>query len=141
MPKPTPQYLTHYSLKQALIDGVAPWQDLHMDLGDVKVYLDRYPVTVGHLLFVPDRDAPDAITEAFRCAYLMGEAMIRRGECAAFNVGMNCNAEAGQTVMYPHVHLIPRRAGDTEDPTGGVRGVIAGQANYKKSGYKNPTYK
>jgi diadenosine tetraphosphate (Ap4A) HIT family hydrolase len=43
--------------------------------------------------------------------------------------------------MYPHVHLIPRRAGDTEDPTGGVRGVIAGQQNYKKPGYKNPTDK
>ena len=31
---------------------------------------------------------------------------------------------AGQTVMHCHVHLIPRRAGDTDDPRGGVRGVI-----------------
>ena len=138
MPEPAPQYLTHYSLKQALIDGVAPWQDIHMDLGDVKVYHDHYPVTQGHLLFVPDRNAPGAIAEAFRLAYLMGEAMIRRGDCSAFNVGMNRNADAGQTVMYPHVHLIPRRAGDCVDPTGGVRGVIPGQANYRAKGYQQP---
>jgi len=141
MPEPAPQYLTHYSLKEALIDGVAPWTQIYLDLGDVKVYQDRYPVTPGHLLFVPERDAPGAITEAFRMAYLMGEAMIRRGECAGFNVGMNRNAEAGQTVRYPHVHLIPRRTGDSEDPVGGLRGVIPGQANYKKTGYKNPTVK
>ena len=138
MPEPAPQYLTHYSLKEALIDGVAPWRDIHMDLGDVKVYQDGYPVTQGHLLFVPERDAPGNIAEAFRMAYLMGEAMIRRGECAAFNVGMNRNAQAGQTVMYPHVHLIPRRTGDCADPTGGVRGVIPGQANYRQLGYRQP---
>jgi hypothetical protein len=34
--------------------------------------------------------------------------------------------------------MIPRRRGDCEDPIGGVRGVIAGQANYKREGYKNP---
>ena len=141
MPEPKDQYLRHYSLQEALIDGVASWSPIHLDLGDVKVYQDRYPVTAGHLLFVPERDAPGNIAEAFRFAYLMGEAMIRRGECVAFNVGMNRNSEAGQTVMYPHVHLIPRRAGDCADPVGGVRGVIPGQANYKKTGYKNPTDK
>ena len=134
-------YLTHYSLKQALIDGVAPWIEIHMDLGDVKVYQDRFPVTPGHLLFVPERDAPGNIAEAFRMAYLMGEALVRRGECDGFNIGMNKNASAGQTVQYPHVHLIPRRAGDTTDPVGGVRGVIPDQANYKKPNYKNPTDK
>ena len=138
MPEPAPQYLTHYSLKEALIDGVAPWEVLHMDLGDVKVYRDRYPVTSGHLLFVPERDAPGNIAEAFRTAYLMGEAMMRRGECDGFNIGMNKNLSAGQTVMYPHVHLIPRRSGDCEDPTGGVRAVIYGQANYRGDDYQSP---
>jgi diadenosine tetraphosphate (Ap4A) HIT family hydrolase len=50
---------------------------------------------------------------------------------------MNCGTAAGQTVMYPHIHMIPRRHGDVEDPVGGVRGVIPGQANYKKPDY-NP---
>jgi diadenosine tetraphosphate (Ap4A) HIT family hydrolase len=35
--------------------------------------------------------------------------------------------------MYPHVHLIPRSAGDVEDPVGGVRNVIPGRGNYQKS--------
>lgn len=137
MPEPSDQYLTHYSLKEAMIDGVAPWTEIYMDLGDVKVYRDAYPVTPGHLLFVPERDAPGNITEAFRLAYLMGQAMVHRGECAGFNVGLNKNAPAGQTVMYPHVHLIPRRVGDAEDPTGGVRGVISGQANYRSPSYRS----
>jgi diadenosine tetraphosphate (Ap4A) HIT family hydrolase len=39
-------------------------------------------------------------------------------------VGMNCGESAGQTVAHAHIHLIPRRSGDTADPEGGVRGVI-----------------
>jgi len=31
---------------------------------------------------------------------------------------------AGQTVLHAHVHLIPRYAGDVEDPRGGVRWII-----------------
>jgi diadenosine tetraphosphate (Ap4A) HIT family hydrolase len=64
--------------------------------------------------------------------------MIARGECDAFNVGLNMGEAAGQTVMYPHVHLIPRMHGDTTDPVGGVRGVIPLQQNYRTGGYKQP---
>jgi diadenosine tetraphosphate (Ap4A) HIT family hydrolase len=64
--------------------------------------------------------------------------MVAAGECDAFNVGMNSGTAAGQTVMYPHVHLIPRRVGDCTDPVGGVRGVIHGQANYHSGGYQLP---
>lgn len=141
MPEPKDQYLTHYSLKQAQIDGVAPWTELDMDLGDVRVFRDKFPVTPGHRLFVPERDAVSNITEAFRLAMLMGTAMVKRGDCDAFNIGINMGGDAGQTVMYPHVHLIPRRKGDVADPVGGVRGVIPGQANYKTGDYKNPTDK
>ncbi|HPM55504.1 MAG TPA: HIT family protein [Methanoculleus sp.] len=41
-----------------------------------------------------------------------------------YNVGVNVRAAAGQTVMHLHVHVIPRYAGDVEDPRGGVRGAI-----------------
>lgn len=125
-----------YNLKQAKIDGVAPWENLHMDLGQVKVYRDRYPVTAGHLLFVPEKDSAENITESFRMALLTGRDMVNRGECEAFNVGINQGLAAGQTVQYPHVHLIPRRSGDCDDPVGGVRGVIPGQANYRREGYR-----
>jgi diadenosine tetraphosphate (Ap4A) HIT family hydrolase len=49
-----------------------------------------------------------------------------------FNVGQNCGESAGQTVMYTHIHMIPRRRGDMEDPRGGVRHVIPEKGNYKK---------
>ena len=49
---------------------------------------------------------------------------------SGFNVGMNSGQSAGQTIFHCHVHLIPRRAGDVEDPRGGVRHVIPGKGNY-----------
>ena len=47
-----------------------------------------------------------------------------------FNIGNNVGEDAGQTVMHCHTHLIPRRAGDVDNPRGGVRGVIASKQNY-----------
>ena len=47
-----------------------------------------------------------------------------------YNVGFNAGAAAGQTVMHLHVHVIPRRSGDMDDPRGGVRGVIQNRQKY-----------
>jgi len=132
--------MNHDTLAQARAAGVAPW-DLEVDrLTDfhVAVFHDRYPVTRGHLLFVPQHNTDAVIADCFESAMREGRRMIADGECDAFNVGINCGEAAGQTVMYPHVHLIPRQHGDTADPVGGVRGVIVGQANYKATGYQQP---
>ena len=51
---------------------------------------------------------------------------------SAFNVGVNVGKDAGQSIMHCHVHLIPRRKGDVEDPRGGVRGVIPEKQKYKR---------
>ena len=47
-----------------------------------------------------------------------------------FNIGMNAGAVAGQTIFHCHIHLIPRREGDVENPRGGVRHLIPGKGNY-----------
>ena len=47
-----------------------------------------------------------------------------------FNAGINSGQVAGQSVPHTHVHLIPRRSGDTEHPRGGVRGVIPDKMGY-----------
>jgi len=119
---------------------IAPWDDCVEELSDfhVTVFRDRYPVTSGHLLFVPKYKTDEVIMDCFESAMLHGRRMVKNKECDAFNIGINMGREAGQTVMYPHVHLIPRRVGDCADPIGGVRGVIAGQANYKADGYQLP---
>ena len=132
--------IKYETLDQAQAAGVAPW-DLEVDrLSDfhVAVFQDRYPVARGHLLFVPQYNTDAVIYDCFETAMREGRRMVADGECDAFNVGINMGAAAGQTVMYPHVHLIPRRHGDCADPVGRVRGVISGQANYKATGYQQP---
>jgi diadenosine tetraphosphate (Ap4A) HIT family hydrolase len=47
-----------------------------------------------------------------------------------YNVGININEEAGQTVPHVHIHLIPRYKGDVKEPRGGVRGVIPNKQKY-----------
>jgi diadenosine tetraphosphate (Ap4A) HIT family hydrolase len=132
--------MKYETLPEAQDAGVAPW-DLEVDrLTDyhVAVFQDRYPVTQGHLLFVPTYNTLTVINDAFESALRYGELLVKRGECLGYNIGFNSGGVAGQTVMYPHIHLIPRRSGDCADPVGGVRGVIPGQANYKAADYIQP---
>ena len=48
----------------------------------------------------------------------------------AFNIGINTGKIAGQSIMHCHIHLIPRRKGDVENPQGGVRSVIPSKQHY-----------
>jgi diadenosine tetraphosphate (Ap4A) HIT family hydrolase len=113
--------------------GIAPWDTEIDNRSRVVVYLDKYPCTPGHRLYVPkDNDNANWVVRAFEEALVDGLYMVEKGECDAFNIGYNCGQDAGQTVMYPHIHLIPRRKGDVEDPVGGVRNTIPGKGNYRK---------
>jgi len=120
-------------LKQAQTTGVAPWDNVVEVKPNTVVFADRYPCTPGHLLFVPKQNNnPNWIVYAMEDALVHGTHMVAQGECDGFNIGLNSGKAAGQTVMYPHIHLIPRRDGDVEDPVGGVRNTIPGKGNYKK---------
>lgn len=119
-------------LDQARARGVAPWSRVAFELPDTVVFEDAFPVTPGHLLFVPRHNQPQSITQAFAHAQAHGMQMLADGKCDGYNIGINSGEAAGQTVMYPHVHLIPRRTGDMEDPRGGVRHVIPERGNYRR---------
>ena len=119
-------------LEQAQQKGIAPWDNLEAEDSHIAIYRDKYPVNPGHLLYVPKYNTDDSISNCFVTALSRGRAMVKDGKCDGFNIGINVNKVAGQTVMYPHVHLIPRFEGDCEDPTGGVRHVIPGKGNYRK---------
>jgi ATP adenylyltransferase len=119
-------------LEEAQQSGIAPWDNILKEDFHVVVYLDRYPCTEGHRLYVPRYDSNQLINQCLTDAFRDGQAMVAAGECDGFNIGMNSGAAAGQTVMWPHIHLIPRRAGDVADPVGGVRNTIPGKGNYKK---------
>ena len=130
-----------YATLTAAQDGkVAPWTNTVPELSNthIAVFRDAYPVAEGHLLFVPRANTDESIVVAMGMALLTGRQMTQNNQCDAFNIGLNMGVAAGQTVMYPHVHLIPRMHGDTPDPIGGVRGVIPGQANYKTDTYQQP---
>jgi diadenosine tetraphosphate (Ap4A) HIT family hydrolase len=120
-------------LEEAQQSGIAPWDNILKEDCHVVVYLDRYPCTEGHRLYVPkNNDNSNWVVWAFEKALADGRAMVDAGECDGFNIGYNCGKASGQTVMYPHVHLLPRNWGDVEDPVGGVRNTIPGKGNYKK---------
>jgi diadenosine tetraphosphate (Ap4A) HIT family hydrolase len=107
-----------------------PWTDVYREDFHVIVYKDKYPVTDGHLLFVPVYNTLGVLKDAFEDAIIEGKRMVEAGECDGFNIGINQGEAAGQTIKWPHIHLIPRRKDDVEDPTGGVRNTIPGKGNY-----------
>ena len=47
-----------------------------------------------------------------------------------FNIGINISKDARQTIFHCHIHIIPRRQGETQNPKGGVRGVIPLKQKY-----------
>ena len=97
---------------------------------DYLVFEDKYPVTKGHLLFVPKQDTPSCLMITYQAANEWGNDLFKKEYCTGFNIGQNVGESAGQTVMYPHIHMIPRTQGDCVDPRGGVRGVIAEKQKY-----------
>ena len=107
------------------------YQNIVHEDENVIVFKDGFPVTEGHLLFVPKKiERQLDITRCFELAYKWGVKGVCEYKWEAFNVGINNGVAAGQSVMWPHVHLIPRRKGDTPNPKGGVRHVIPLKGNY-----------
>ena len=99
---------------------------------------DNYPVTKGHHLIIPFRHTEDYFsmtkierddaTELIRV--LKNKLEESDQNITGFNIGMNSGESAGQTIMHSHIHLIPRREGDTPKPRGGVRGVVPDKMDY-----------
>ena len=60
----------------------------------------------------------------------MEEIQKKDSTVKGFNIGTNMGKVAGQTILHAHIHLIPRRVGDVENPRGGVRNIIPGKGDY-----------
>ena len=103
------------------------------------VISDGFPVTDGHTLFIPKRHVKDYFelvpAEINEINSLMSKQRLllqeQDSKIEGFNIGMNCGEVAGQTIFHCHVHLIPRRKGDVENPRGGIRHVIPSKALYE----------
>ena len=98
---------------------------------------DGFPVNEGHALIIPKRHIANyfdlSLEEQKDCIELLNrvKAIVQeKYNPDGFNVGININQAAGQTVPHVHIHLIPRYEGDVEEPRGGVRGVIPNKRKY-----------
>lgn len=102
-----------------------------------RVLFDGFPVSPGHLLIIPKRHVASYFdlsseeqqalwTMVNQCKTYLDEQFHPDG----YNVGINVNETAGQSIPHVHIHLIPRYQGDVPNPRGGVRGVIPHKQNY-----------
>ena len=96
----------------------------------VGVFRDKYPCTKGHTLFIPKKNDPVYVGEAYKLAHYCGSEWVKKGKMDGYNIGMNIGECAGQTIMWPHIHFIPRRDGDA-DHKGGLRHAHPG-ADHKQ---------
>ena len=93
---------------------------------------DKYPVSELHTLVIPKRHVasyfeldPPEVNAIHGMLEEQRDKLRRQDQSiSGFNLGINDGENAGQTIMHAHVHLIPRRKGDVDEPRGGVRGVI-----------------
>ena len=101
---------------------------------------DSYPVSDFHCLIIPKRHVKDYFEmsdeELLACndliAKIKNEILAKDKTVKAFNIGTNAGKISGQSIMHCHIHLIPRREGDVENPQGGVRSVIPKKQHYKR---------
>ncbi|MFZ5515369.1 MAG: bifunctional class I SAM-dependent methyltransferase/HIT family protein [Candidatus Zhuqueibacterota bacterium] len=98
---------------------------------------DNYPVSKGHSLIIPKDHIPnyfDLSEHSKRACWLIVDRVKQKLDIKfkpnGYNIGININQEAGQTIHHVHIHLIPRYKNDVENPRGGVRHVIPGKGYY-----------
>ena len=102
---------------------------------------DSYPVTEHHCLIIPKRHIKDYFDlsneELLACNDLVQivkkEIIKKDPSVKGFNLGTNIGKVSGQSILHCHIHLIPRREGDVDNPQGGVRSVIPNKQHYKRN--------
>ena len=101
---------------------------------------DTYPVSKYHCLIIPKRHINDYFDltdeELIACDRLIKiikkEILDQDQSVKGFNLGTNVGKVSGQSIMHCHIHLIPRRENDVENPQGGVRSVISNKQHYNR---------
>lgn len=112
-------------------------REIILETSTVYSIFDKYPVSTGHALIIPKRHCADYFDltkeEQRDCWEMVNELeilLMEKYHPDGYNIGVNINEAAGQTVPHVHIHLIPRYMGDVDEPEGGVRGVISGKQKY-----------
>lgn len=95
----------------------------------VAIY-DNFSVNKGHVLIIPKRhfanffDSTEEEIAAFYDLIKRVKILLDKDHNPdGYNIGININEAAGQTIFHLHIHLIPRYTGDVNNPRGGVRNL------------------
>ena len=92
----------------------------------VAAFDSEFPASPGHVLVVPLRHVRRvADLSETEWEQLFSVARAELGRLAeqdpdGFTIGINDGEAAGQSVGHVHVHVVPRREGDVENPRGGI---------------------
>ena len=113
-------------------------RDVVIENENAFAIFDKFPVSNGHLLIIPKLhcnsyfDLDIEIQNACWDIVNQGKKLIEKMyDPSGYNIGINIDEAAGQTIPHAHIHLIPRYTGDVSNPRGGVRGVIPFKQDYK----------
>ena len=101
---------------------------------------DTYPVSDLHCLIIPKRHinnyfdlSDDELIACNNLIKVVKKEIVEKDKTVeAFNIGTNVGKISGQSIMHCHIHLIPRRKGDVNNPQGGVRSVIPKNQHYTR---------
>ena len=115
-------------------------KDIIFDNSYACVSFDSYPVSKFHSLIFPKRHIENFFelndNELLACNDLINKIKNKvqadDKTIKGFNIGSNLGKVAGQSIMHCHIHLIPRREGDVDNPQGGVRAVIPEKQHYNR---------
>jgi diadenosine tetraphosphate (Ap4A) HIT family hydrolase len=112
-------------------------REIILESASVFAIYDKFPVNNGHALIISKKHVSNYFELSFKeqsaCWFVLNSVqkiIQEKFNPDGFNVGININETAGQTVPHVHIHLIPRYNGDVEEPRGGVRGVIPSKKEY-----------
>jgi diadenosine tetraphosphate (Ap4A) HIT family hydrolase len=117
-PKNLREPISCYEESTWLVNGSPEWEN-----EVYAVWMDKFPVVPGHMLWIPKKNTVSHIRLTYGEAYTYGEHQIESGEWAGFNIGQNTGIAAGQTILWPHIHLIPRQASEDANK-GGIRRAV-----------------
>lgn len=106
-------------------------RELIVESATAFAIFDKFPVSNGHALIIPKKHNANyfelSLKEQYACILMLNtlkQIISNKFKPNGFNVGININEVAGQTIHHVHIHLIPRYIGDVKEPRGGVKALF-----------------
>lgn len=131
------QHFNIYSKANTSCVLCSPSAEVIIESASAYSIFDKFPVSEGHALIIPKRHVSSYFeltqNEQIACQLNLAEMkkiIDEKYNPDGYNIGININEAAGQTIPHVHIHLIPRYKGDVENPVGGIRNIIPDKGDY-----------